>query len=93
MYELRYSNQFKRQYKKLRCSGRKRIVNELSAVVSLLAKGAVLPDKYHNHKLTGDLKNCWECHIAPDWLLFYKIYGDIVVLELVAMGSHGVLFC
>ena len=92
MYELRYSNQFKRQYKKLRRSGQKRITNELLTVVSLLAKGVSLSDKYRNHKLTGDLKDCWECHIAPDWLLFYRIYEDIMVLELVAMGSHGNLF-
>lgn len=92
MYELRYSNQFKRQYKKLRRSGQGRITSELEKVVNLLAGGSTLPDRCRNHKLTGNLKDCWECHIAPDWLLIYRIYEDVMVLELVVMGSHGNLF-
>lgn len=92
MYELRYSNQFKRQYKKLRRSGNERIVNELEKVVDLLAKGSALSDRHRNHKLAGNLKDHWECHIAPDWLLIYRVYEDAVVLELMVMGSHGNLF-
>ena len=91
-YELRYSNQFKKQYKKLLRSGRKNIINELEDVIGLLAKKIFLPGKYRNHKLTGNLRGFCECHIAPDWLLIYRIYEDALVLELVAMGSHGSLF-
>lgn len=92
MYELRFSNQFKRQYKRLRRSGKNRIVSELEKTVDLLAKGIALPGRCRNHKLTGNLLDCWECHIAPDWLLIYRIYEDIMVLELVVIGSHGNLF-
>lgn len=91
-YELRYSNQFKKQYKKLLRSGRKNLVDQLEKAVGLLAKGANLPEKYGNHKLAGNLQDFFECHVAPDWLLIYKIYNDVLVLELVAMGNHGALF-
>lgn len=91
-YELRYSNQFKKQYKKLLRSGRKNLADELEKTVGLLAKGANLPEKYRNHKLAGNLQDFFECHVAPDWLLIYKIYDNVLVLELVAMGSHGALF-
>lgn len=91
-YELRYSNQFKKQYKKLLRSGRKNVANELEKVIGLLAGGMILPGKYRNHKLAGNLQDFFECHIAPDWLLVYKIYEDVLVLELVVMGNHGALF-
>jgi len=91
-YKLHYSNQFKKQYKKLLRSGRDNIIKDLEKVVDLLAKGSVLSEKYRNHKLTGNLQDFFECHIAPDWLLIYKVYNDILVLELVSMGNHGALF-
>ena len=91
-YKLYYSSQFKRQYRKLRYSGKKKIAIELERVVILLVSGEKLPIKYRNHKLTGNLKDSYECHVAPDWLLVYKIYKDALVLELVAMGNHGNLF-
>lgn len=31
-----------------------------------------------------------ECHIAPDWLLIYRIEGDDLTLE--RTGSHSELF-
>jgi len=92
LYKLYYSSQFKRQYKKLHYSGRKRITVELEKVIDLLVRGEKLPIKYRNHKLIGNLKDSYECHIAPDWLLVYKVYENVLILELVAMGNHGNLF-
>lgn len=91
-YELRYSNQFKKQYKKLLRSGSKNILIELERVINLIAHGLRLPEKHRNHKLIGNLQGFFECHIAPNWLLIYRTYEDVLVLELVAMGSHGNLF-
>ncbi len=92
IYKLYYSNQFKRQLKKLHYSGRRKIIFELEKVINLLSQGEKLSNKYKNHKLIGNLKDSYECHIAPDWLLIYRIYEDILVLELVVMGNHGNLF-
>lgn len=91
-YQLWYSNRFKRQYKKLKQSGDTRVLRELKEALSLLVLGQSLPPKYCNHKLIGKLVGYYECHIAPNWLLVYSINKDILVVELVAMGSHANLF-
>ena len=44
-------------------------LNELFAVVEMLANDIELPEKHHNHLLHGDYNGYWECHINPDWLL------------------------
>lgn len=91
-YTLWYSNRFKRQYKKLRRSGQERIVCELKKIMVLLAKGEQLPEKNLNHKLADNFEGFYECHVLPDWLLIYRIYDDILVLELIATGTHSELF-
>jgi mRNA interferase YafQ len=48
-------------------------VEELIAAVELLAENGVLPKEYQAHKLSGEWKGLWECHIEPDWLLIYDI--------------------
>ncbi|MBI3589662.1 MAG: type II toxin-antitoxin system YafQ family toxin, partial [Candidatus Liptonbacteria bacterium] len=50
----------------------------------------VLPDKYQDHQLKGDLVEFRECHIAPNILLIYKI--DNNYLRLNNLGSHSELF-
>lgn len=69
-------------------------MDELRRVIVLLMETGVLPVKYKPHKLNGNHKGQWECHIKPDWLLvweqnlpsfFYKqeriqICFDIIVL-------------
>ena len=32
------------------------------------------------------------CHIQPDWLLIYRIEGDVLVLTLSRTGTHSDLF-
>lgn len=44
----------------------------LKEAMSLLAQTGTLPPKYKPHKLTGNYKDCWECHLRPDWLLVWK---------------------
>lgn len=43
-------------------------MDELRRVIVLLMENGVLPLKYKPHKLTGNHKGQWECHIKPDWL-------------------------
>ena len=57
-----------------------------------LANDEVLEAKYKDHCLTGDYKDCRECHIEPDWLLIYKKYESELILMLVRTGSHSDLF-
>lgn len=91
-YQIRYTNDFKRNYKKIKKQGKD--VEKLKYVISKLANGGELEEKYRNHLLTDSkyYKNCGECHIEPDWLLVYQYIDNELVLVLVATGSHSELF-
>ena len=50
-------------------------------------------DKKHNpHKLSGNYKGYWECHVKPDLLLIWDENEQINLLELVRTGTHSDLF-
>ena len=49
MLKIRYSNQFKKDYKLIKKRGYD--VDKLKYVVQLLAKGELLPSKYKDHYL------------------------------------------
>ncbi|CAK7071041.1 type II toxin-antitoxin system YafQ family toxin [Fusobacterium varium] len=90
MLKVRYHNQFKRDYKLALKRGCKPEL--LEEVVELLVNEIVLPEKYKDHKLTGNYKNFRECHIQNDWLLVYKIKKDELILVLSRIGTHSDLF-
>jgi mRNA interferase YafQ len=69
---------------------RGRDMEELIAVVELLAETGTLPAGYYPHRLTGDWKGVWECHIEPDWLLIYEVTPAEVLL--IRTGTHSDLF-
>ena len=62
----------------------------LDAVVGLLCERAALPAHCRPHKLAGEWLGYWECHIAPNWLLIYKVTEHTV--RLARTGSHSDLF-
>lgn len=84
------TSQFKKDYKLITKRHFKKEL--LQEVVSLLAEGKILPEKYHDHALVGNYSNHRECHITNDWLLIYQLYNDILVLELTRTGTHSDLF-
>ena len=63
-------------------------------MLNVIANGEELDEKYKNHKLINDknFKECYECHIQPNWLLVYKVQNDELILLLFATGSHSELF-
>jgi mRNA interferase YafQ len=65
-------------------------IDDLIAVVELLAEQGALPPAYHAHKLSGEWRGVWECHIEPDWLLIYTVTNEEVLL--IRTGSHADLF-
>ena len=67
-------------------------ISLLEDVVAALAMGETLPDKNKDHPLTGNWTGHRECHILPDWLLIYRIDGDVLVLTLSRTGTHSDLF-
>ncbi|MCJ8269753.1 MAG: type II toxin-antitoxin system YafQ family toxin [Psychrosphaera sp.] len=65
-------------------------ISILKGVLVTLASQQKLPTQYRDHALTGNYKDCRECHLSPDWLLIYKIFENSLILE--RTGSHSDLF-
>ncbi len=89
MREIATTSTFKKDYKRLNRSERY-VMEELQNVVTQLANDETLLAKYGDHALTGNLHDCRECHIKPDWLLVYQLQPNELVL--VRTGSHSELF-
>lgn len=54
MLKIRYSNQFKKDYKLIKKRGYN--IDLLKQVIQLLAEKKPLPEKYKDHYLTGNYK-------------------------------------
>ena len=89
-YSIQITTQFKKDYKQAVKRGCD--IPKLNKVISMLADGEKLPQKYSDHALKGIFSGYRECHIEPDWLLIYKISEDVLVLSLYRTGSHSDLF-
>ena len=90
MYNIEYTGRFKKDYKLAVKRGRKETL--MRYVISLIANGTQLSATYKPHKLTGEYKDCWECHIQPDWLLIWRINAITNTLILIRTGTHSDLF-
>lgn len=55
-----------------------------------LANDEALPERFHDHALSGEWKDHRDCHIKPDLVLIYR-KSDDGVLQLVRIGSHAEL--
>jgi mRNA interferase YafQ len=83
---------FQRQFLKDLKLAKKRgkVLSKLKTILLLLQQEVSLPPKNRNHKLGGEFKDSWECHIEPDWLLIYRKTETEIIF--VRTGSHSDLF-
>lgn len=44
-------------------------MDKFKEVVRILIEVGSLPIQYKPHKLSGNYRGFWECHIQSDWLL------------------------
>ena len=86
-YTIQRTSAFKKDYKLIKKRGYD--IQKLKTVVTLLANGDSLPENYSDHALTGNWKGYRECHIAPDWILIYKIIDNDLILSLTRTGTHS----
>jgi mRNA interferase YafQ len=89
MLLLEYSNQFKKDFKKITKMPIPDII-EVGNVISTLQKGLVLETKYVDHPLTGNWNQFRDCHIKPDLVLIYRLHEN--TLQLARIGSHNDVF-
>ena len=88
MLDVRYSTQFKKDFKV--CVKRGYKMPLLQRVIDTPRIPATLPAANRNHKLCGNYAEYKECHITPDWLLIYK--QTDTELKLDRTGTHADLF-
>ena len=91
MLEVYMRAQFKRDYKRV-LQQKGHSPAQLETVLEYLINEKPLPQKYQDHKLSGKYHDFRECHIAPDWLLIYKVKHQTLTLVLTRTGSHSDLF-
>jgi mRNA interferase YafQ len=88
MLNIRDKRSFRKDYKKLKSSGKD--LSKLALAINTLAAEEQLPERNLDHALTGNYIGCRECHISPDWLLIYQTTETELIL--VRTGSHSELF-
>lgn len=79
MLKVARSNQFKKDLKKIQKQHKD--IRKLKFLINKIIHEEGLPIKYRNHKLIGNFKDCWECHIRPDWLLIYRYEKTMLYLS------------
>lgn len=89
MKTLRYSTQYKKDFKKYRNKPQK--LEKLLNVFRMLENEIELPVELKAHKLIGKYKGCMECHIEGDFL-FIWMDEDLEIIEIIRLGSHSELF-
>jgi mRNA interferase YafQ len=91
MRTIRQTGQFRRDLKR-EAKGRHREVlsREFAEIVALIAKDQALSERLRDHELSGQWRDCRDCHIRPDLVLIYR-KPDNDTLELVRLGSHSEL--
>lgn len=89
MKKLRFSSQFKKDFKRFRNSPSK--IKSLNEILNHLIKEESIPETFRPHKLTGIYRGCMECHVEADYLLIWKDEATGIIY-LVRLGSHSELF-
>lgn len=89
MYLLEYSNQFKKDFKKITKMQVADII-EVGGVITRLQRGESLDAKHVDHALTGNWVGFRDCHVKPDLVLIYRVHDGI--LQLARIGSHSEIF-
>ena len=89
-YSVRTTKRFDKSVEKMKKRGLP--MDDLRHVISLLMQTGTLPAQYRPHKLSGNMKDIWECHIKSDWLLVWEQHDKELLLIMIDTGSHSNIF-
>lgn len=77
----------------VRCISRGYNISKLHTAMSLLEENGTLPSSYSPHKWRGAKgNNTWECHLEPDWLLFWEQHDNELLMVMITTGTHSDVF-
>ena len=88
MRELVLTTRFRRDMRRMARRGKN--PDRLKVVIDKLVANEPLEPGYLAHRLTGDLRFVWECHVENDWLLLWQ--EDDTTVTLIRTGTHSELF-
>ena len=91
MYSVITTKSFRKSYKRV-SKYASFDLDEFDKLLSILSSGEQIPEKYRDHALGGSLKGFRDVHLTPDIVILYTKIQNILVLELVDIGSHSELF-
>lgn len=89
-YTVRISTRFKKDFKL--CIKRGLDMKLITDAMDILEAKGSLPAKYNPHRLKGNHKGLWECHIQPNWLMIWEQNDSELVLLFLETGTHADLF-
>ncbi len=84
-YTVKPTSRFRKEYKLLMKQNKD--ISKLDEVIIHRLKEK--NQKYKDHILIGEFLGFRECHIAPDWVLVYRINEEELILSLSRTGSHS----
>lgn len=92
MYQLVPTTRFKKDLKKIKRNPKDFALT--ASVLKTLQEGGVasIPITMKPHRLMGEYKDNWECHIKPDLLIIWIQIESPKTIKLVRIGSHSDLF-
>jgi mRNA interferase YafQ len=91
MRTIERTSQFKKDYRReSKGQHRNTLTKDFLVLVTALIEDQPLPERCHDHALTGEWKDHRDCHIKPDLVLIYR-KPDEKRLQLVRLGSHAEL--
>ena len=88
MKAVKATNRFLRDPKLAKKRGKELV--KIETVIDTISNGQQLAPKHRPHRLQGEMRGLWECHIEPDWLLIWDDAEDAIIL--VRTGTHTDLF-
>lgn len=92
MYQLIPTTKFKKDLKKIKSNAL--LYGPTVKTLKILEKEGVngIPISMKPHKLSGNYKDNWECHIKPDLLIIWIQIESPKTIRLIRLGSHSELF-
>ena len=92
MYRLKISTKFKKDLKKI--SKKPKDDALVREILKTLKKYGVsgIAKRMRPHRLQGEYKDNWECHIKPDLLIIWFQIESPKIIRLIRIGSHSDLF-
>lgn len=89
-YIVKTTNRFDKDL--IRCQKRGLDMQLIHAAIKLLEVNGSLPKEYKPHKLKGNMRGAWECHIQPDWLMTWNQNDQELTLLFLQTGTHSDIF-